>query len=141
MGHYTVEMPNVASEVFDGEVVVADFVEGSYFSLTGTAASVWQGLRSGRSTEAIADWLGAHFKQAPEALAPAIEGFVVSLVQTGLAAPLDAAPPTQPLPELTSVVFVEPLLERHDDLKDLLLLDPVHDVAEAGWPNLPKDSA
>jgi hypothetical protein len=142
MAHYTVEMPNVASEVFDGEVVVADFVEGTYFSLTGTAALIWQGLRAGQSTEGIADWLGGHFRLPPQTITPAIEDFVVRLVEAGLAAPLDRAPPQQLLPEIAVADFAAPVLERHDDLKDLLLLDPVHDVSEAGWPHLPdKDTA
>jgi hypothetical protein len=30
--------------------------------------------------------------------------------------------------------FVPPVLERYDDMEDLLLLDPVHDVDAQGWP-------
>ena len=31
--------------------------------------------------------------------------------------------------------FVAPELKRYADMQDLLLLDPVHDVDEKGWPN------
>ena len=30
--------------------------------------------------------------------------------------------------------FVAPALTRYTDVKDLLVLDPVHDVDEMGWP-------
>jgi hypothetical protein len=30
--------------------------------------------------------------------------------------------------------FTPPVLEVFADMRDLLLLDPIHDVAEVGWP-------
>jgi len=30
--------------------------------------------------------------------------------------------------------YAPPSLDKYDDLKDLLLLDPIHEVAETGWP-------
>jgi hypothetical protein len=31
-------------------------------------------------------------------------------------------------------VFGQPVLEKFTDMADLLLLDPIHEVGEAGWP-------
>ena len=31
--------------------------------------------------------------------------------------------------------YEPPILNRYDDLQNLALLDPIHDVEEAGWPN------
>ena len=42
-----------------------------------------------------------------------------------------AAEPWSPKPHPT---FLAPIIERYDDLKELLVLDPVHDTAVAGWP-------
>jgi hypothetical protein len=30
-------------------------------------------------------------------------------------------------------------LSRFDDMQEMLLLDPIHDVAETGWPHRPAD--
>jgi hypothetical protein len=30
--------------------------------------------------------------------------------------------------------FTPPLLHKYSDMQELLLLDPIHDVDEAGWP-------
>ncbi len=30
--------------------------------------------------------------------------------------------------------FEAPVLESYSDMQDLLLLDPIHDVDDAGWP-------
>ncbi len=35
--------------------------------------------------------------------------------------------------------FQIPVLDVYSDMQDLLLLDPIHDVDETGWPT-PKDS-
>jgi hypothetical protein len=37
--------------------------------------------------------------------------------------------------------FVAPLLAVHRDMQDLFLLDPVHEVGEAGWPEKQSQSA
>ena len=34
-----------------------------------------------------------------------------------------------------------PALERFTDMEDLLLLDPVHDVEEMGWPHVNPNAA
>ncbi len=31
--------------------------------------------------------------------------------------------------------FTEPTVHTYADMQDLLLLDPIHDVDETGWPN------
>ncbi len=41
--------------------------------------------------------------------------------------PLGTAGPEAP--------FVLPVLERYTDMQELLLLDPIHDVDESGWPH------
>ena len=37
-----------------------------------------------------------------------------------------------------SATFEAPTLDRFDDLQGLLLIDPIHDVGDAGWPLLPQ---
>jgi hypothetical protein len=34
--------------------------------------------------------------------------------------------------------FEFPVLQKYTDMEDMLLLDPIHDVDETGWPNLQK---
>jgi len=31
--------------------------------------------------------------------------------------------------------FVAPVLERYEDMQDFLLVDPIHEVDDSGWPN------
>ena len=40
----------------------------------------------------------------------------------------------------TKSPFVSPSLNGYSDMRDLLLIDPIHDVDEGGWPEVKKDS-
>ena len=37
--------------------------------------------------------------------------------------------------------FAAPVLHKYTDMEDLLLLDPIHDVDESGWPNTNPNNA
>ena len=39
------------------------------------------------------------------------------------------------------VPYVPPVLEKFTDMQDLILLDPVHEVSERGWPHAAIPSA
>lgn len=138
MSHYSTDVPNIAAEIFDNEIVVADFVKGTYFSVVGSGAPIWQALGSGFGTAEIAEWLASHYGKATEEMAAMVDRFVAQLTAEGLIAPMAAGTPAAALPTLAQAELVPASLDRFDDLKDLLLLDPVHDVAEAGWPHLPE---
>ena len=47
-------------------------------------------------------------------------------------APDDAPPPSAGASRTGD--FVPPMLARFNNMSDLLLLDPIHDVDEQGWP-------
>jgi hypothetical protein len=49
------------------------------------------------------------------------------------------AEPTEAVLEQTgeALVYAKPELQVYSDMKDLLLLDPIHDVSEEGWPIRP----
>ena len=44
------------------------------------------------------------------------------------------APPNGSAPADAARVFEAPRLEKYTDMQDLVLLDPVHEVDEQGWP-------
>ena len=50
-----------------------------------------------------------------------------------------AAMPVEVDPEEERLGYVAPTLQKYSDMQDLLLIDPVHEVDETGWPNRPAD--
>jgi len=128
---------NVHSKVFDDEVVVIDMVSGVYYSLRGTAVDMWTMVEAGASPAEIGAALGARYDASGETLARAADDFLGELAGLGLIvsdaaaqrATAAAATPAARMP------FAAPQLERFTDMQDLLLLDPIHEVGEAGWPH------
>ena len=38
-----------------------------------------------------------------------------------------------------ATLFSDPKMEKYEDMQEMLLADPIHDVETAGWPNLKKN--
>lgn len=127
--------PSVRHERLDDEVIAIDLENGAYFALDDVAADCWTILAAGGAVDAVVDATVARFGVTSETARHDIERFVDELVQVRLLLPTDeksvpaALPATQP-----PRAYQPPTIERFDDLEELLVLDPIHEVDESGWP-------
>ena len=70
----------------------------------------------------------------------AVTGFIREILAENLIVP-DATPFPQPStldnpgPQVHKP-FVPPVLHKYTDMQELLLIDPIHEVDETGWPNI-----
>lgn len=132
---YTFASQNIAAERFEGEYVILDLASGRYIALSAHAGAIWDALMAGMSPDAIGDAI-----EADESRREALNAFVSQLAELALIAPMDEPSPSTSLNgQLDEISRVEGPLELtidvFDDLSELLLADPVHDVDEdAGWP-------
>lgn len=136
-GTYTTVVPEIASEIFDGELVIANYKLGVYYSVSVEGSWIWQGLAHGLTVPQVAQWLAGRFDDQASELPALVEDFVGKLLAEGLVLEASKRDNLLGLPVLTGGVFTEPTIERFDDLQELLLLDPVHDVDHTGWPRRP----
>ena len=134
--------PRVGGEVIDGEAVLIDFVSGAYFSLRGPGVVVWESLAEGGT----ADRAKAAVRRAHAGDEQAMDDYVERLVEALVAAELlvaadgEGAGADEPSAVVGDPVPFEPLpLEKFTDMEQLLLLDPIHEVDEAGWPVVPTE--
>lgn len=130
---YRVAGPDVVSESFDGELVVLNLGTGQYFGFNPSAAAAWTALMAGATPGQIVE---------AGASQPALLAFVARLEALNLIVPGPAAPPAELSEALRAGITADasaPTVESYDDLADLLMADPIHDVdQEAGWPHMPK---
>ncbi len=126
---YKINEEFLSHELIDGEVVVIQFDSGNYYSLSGSAALVWQRLVTPAS---VAD-LSALFAETPSTAADELSAFVSELLKEGLLLPAEsgAASTASSAP----VAYVKPVLNKYTDMQNLLLADPLHEVQETGWPH------
>jgi len=130
---YAVASKDIVFESFDGEAVVLDLSNGKYFGFSDSGSRIWQALSSGVAAQAL---VGAKAGAARIGLAD-LDSFIARLLDFGLLAAAET--PAQPLSgdllaELAATS--EPLrVDVHDDLADLIIVDPIHEVEEPlGWP-------
>jgi hypothetical protein len=134
--HLRINTPGVVHETVDGEVVIVNLDNGLYFSTDRVGTSVWNLLARAEPVAAIIDWASATYNGAAPDIAADVTTFLSQLEQHELVVPVDEAPEPQvdgaPLPAPAS--YAPPELQIYSDMEELLLLDPVHDVGDAGWP-------
>ena len=130
---YRVNTPTVASKIIDGEAVLIHFTSGHYYSTDQTGAAIVD-LLDGRTVADVAEAINGAYTGEADAIALAVSAFIDQLVAEGLVVEADA-PSAGPMPDLgIQSAFVAPELHRYADLQDLLVLDPIHDTDESGWP-------
>ena len=140
-GRLSINVPRVVHETIDGEVIVIDLATGTYFSLQGGAADVWTLITAGHTPDAMVDLLTAAYGESQESIRATLEPFVKELQSEALvvaAAEQDSTP--QATPEISVNGSFSPYLEKHTDMAELILLDPVHEVDSMGWPHRPEDA-
>lgn len=128
----------VVHELVDGEVVAVNLDTGCYFSMEGAAAVCWSALVETVADHDLVELLARRFGVGLPEVRQDVARFVAELVGEGLVVEdpmvrprrptVDAndAPPGQP--------YMPPALQKFEDMRELLLLDPIHDVDESGWP-------
>jgi hypothetical protein len=138
-----VNTPHVIHETIDGEVVVINLASGNYYSMKGAGADVWDVIQSspGAEPSAVAAAVAGRFDQTGDTVEPEIAAFLERLREEELVTIVDdgavgAVAASNGASSGNGVKpFEPPLLEKYADLQDLILLDPVHDVSDAGWPH------
>lgn len=134
---FVVNTPAVMRERFDDEVVVVNLESGNYYSFDGSGAAIWSLLEQGLGGAAIASVLAESAGMETAAVGPHVERFLSELVRDGLVVPggTSASGAATALAPLPSGAFVPPVMHRYEDMQALLLLDPIHEVGDGGWPH------
>lgn len=131
---YAMRSPNVVADVVDNEVVAVNLESGTYFSLFQQSAWLWTALTSGQTVGMVVETVEDHSPYSrDDVLAFLAELLTYELIEPrALEHSLD--PVMEPLSELPPAPFAPLVINVHRDLQDILLLDPVHDSDETGWP-------
>ncbi len=135
---FELNSPNVIGEVIDGEVMIIDLVGGTYFSLAGTSAAAWPMLSTGVPVAAIVDAVSQSCSTDKATIAEELAVFVEALRGESILRPVDPqSVPAAAFPPLPAATYTGFTVARYDDMRALLVVDPVHEVGDFGWPQAP----
>jgi hypothetical protein len=134
---FRINAPAVIFERFDEELVTINMDKGSYHSMAGSAADAFVLLSEEATAGELADALSNKYAATAEEIATALAPFLEQLRDEQLIVSVETRKLRDPLRipgEESGVPFAAPGLQAFRDLEGLLLLDPVHEVGDEGWP-------
>jgi hypothetical protein len=133
--------PSTVHERFGDETVILNLDSGSYYSAQGTATAIWSLVSDGASEAAILRRMRAQYAGDDDEIASATAKFLDQLVTESLVEPDnvvhsgDEQEPSVDGAPGKADAFSLPLLQKYTDMEEMLLLDPIHEVDEQGWPS------
>ena len=142
-----VNEPHVVHETIDGETVLLNLRKGLYYSLNDSGSALWDYLQLTGDPGTAIDLLTSEGQAGHDNIMSSVKQFLNELIEEEL---LVHGKGTEPVSE-TEVVsmaerlksfaadFFPPAMSKYTDMQDLLLLDPIHDVEEEGWPEPRED--
>ena len=140
---FKVNSPTVTHETIDGEAVIINLDSGNYYSLVGVGSFIWGLIDSGASTSEVINLIPETYQCNAADIDKGVQELLAQLQAESLIVPLEEANSLDPsqfsLKQPTEnnhekLPFNPPLLNKYSDMQELLLLDPIHDVDDTGWP-------
>ncbi|MFC1719821.1 PqqD family protein [Pseudomonadota bacterium] len=135
---YEIAGQDIVHETIEGEVVIVNLKNGFYYSTEKTGCHVWNMIVAGYSHGEITQTLNDCFPGYADEINASTRSLISDLLGENLIMH-SAGSSGQAAAENLSVEldseFFPPVLEKHKEMQDLLLVDPIHEVADSGWPN------
>ena len=135
---YFADTTRFPHETIDGETVLIDSTKGHLYLFAGTGPWLWQRLITGGTLEeVVAESVARYGEPAGEPT----RHFLDTLTEAQMLLP--GAPPSAQVAEVHPTpwpaAFAAPVIERYDEISDILSMDPIHEVDPAkGWPHRPE---
>jgi hypothetical protein len=139
-GYYRIDRSKILFEQFEDETVLINTETGFYYSLSQEGSQILRLIDEECSADALLSML---FETTDEfaSIAGEISNFLANLANEGIIVPCsvehkNSAEVLGDKPRCANPAqFKTPVLQRFDDVRELLLIDPVHQVdQEYGWP-------
>ena len=114
----------VATSFVDGDATLIHLTTRVYYGLDGLGAAIWAQLLEGTSRQRLIDGLGALFPAEASRFVTDLDQLLAALLAEALIEEIDGEPSTAAPAAALPETYQPPELQRFDDLKDHLALDP-----------------
>jgi tyrosine-protein phosphatase YwqE len=139
MPTYRINTQKIVYEILNTEVIAIDFHTGNYYAIVHIAKQVWQLIESQVPLQRIAQLLAKQYSSDPDEVLLDMKLFIEQLVEEGLVELVADTECSAEAPDVMEIApsgweYSAPTLQKYEDVRNLLLLDPIHEVTDAGWP-------
>jgi hypothetical protein len=125
-----------AAKVIDGEAVIINLSNGTYYSMDQVGGFIWSLVAEGRPFEEIVDSIVARYEVSGQRALEDVQRLLDELIAEKLVTPAggDAAAPRTGASPGAKQPYQEPRLNSYRDMADLLALDPpMPGLKEVPW--------
>jgi hypothetical protein len=124
----------VVSDLIDGEMMLLNMEAGTYYSLVGTGAALWTSLQVGAEDSVLLQALERAFPDIDASrLQDELRDFLKTLKEEDLVVSCEICSDDSPS---FGDAYETPKIQKYSDLQDLLLIDPIHEAGDSGWPTV-----
>ena len=123
----TLNRESVAAQVIDGEAILIRLSDGTFYSMTGVGALMWELVEHAFSVKDIVDHITSCYNVDADRVERDLQRVAKQLVEEELAVINGRHSPTNERPEPKAgerLTYEEPALQAYPDMRDLLALDP-----------------
>ncbi|MFC1574460.1 PqqD family protein [Gemmatimonadota bacterium] len=138
---FSINRADVVSEIIDGEVVIINLASGKYYGLGGSGAEIWTAIEQGSTAAEIVDGVCSAYHGPREEIVRDVVSLLAELRTEELIILPPGSAESDPVQSLNSGVpgtgpnpYSAPTLEAFTDMQEFLLVDPIHEVDERGFP-------
>lgn len=136
---FRVNSPTVTHETIDGEAVIINLDSGIYYSLLDAGCVIWNLVEKHLPASEIIARVSESYEGQRATIETGVTQLLSELEQEGLIVHYQSSElpdPENTVPQNGSIrrQFQTPVLQKYTDMQELLLLDPIHDVDDMGWP-------
>lgn len=139
---YEVNKADILFENFDDEIVLINLKSGYYYSINESGMIIWDLLINKHSTRQINVAFRKAYPGMKNEFEQSVDKFVIELETEGLIVSvlknvINNDTSTEFHEKIRSENGIDPalpVLEKYTDQQELLLLDPIHEVSDLGWP-------
>ena len=142
---YRINSPHVVAETLDGEATIVDLESGTYYALNASGSLIWDTVAAGDAPQDATQALASAYGLEDEVAAGAVDELIGRLTAAKLIVPAGESSENGSRREPTAAAgsdgaangkpYAAPELSTYTDMQELLLLDPIHEVDESGWPS------
>ncbi len=140
--NFQINQSNIVHQTIEGEVVIINLNTGDYYSLVNVGVRIWNLLEKTTTIEYIVNTLNIEYISDGVNIEEIVTQFINELKKESLVVSLeiDSDEQSSPVKNVSTddnsdkLPFEIPSLQKFSDMQELLLIDPIHEVDEMGWP-------
>jgi hypothetical protein len=139
---YSINRDKIIFEKFDDEIVLINLENGNYFSIRQVAQIIWELIEKGLDRSSVISTIAKIYNTTFDKIEDDLTEFIEELLKESLInltestnKNFDSIVRCETF-EKQNMPYSKPVIEIYSEMQDLILLDPIHEVDDTGWPNI-----